>query len=222
MAFETWMNYETPFVIDSRADFAWFSNEDIALTATLATGVNDTHEFALPYPSSVDLFEETIVLYKQDWIMGLEALTDIDATEIVRQFAVECSMLQIEHITTSYQGSFTDAEDESLKSKFAGPFGFGMFSFVKSDAGDISSALINQNVNIMQYMPFGRGLDLISPLYNVIINKAFSVAATAVLAAADNTSVEAVADRIWHRKRNLTSAERSFRNIALRFMLIDT
>lgn len=221
MAFVSWENYETPFAIDSRADFAWMSNEDLAIVDLTAAAA--TNEVALPYPSSVDLFEETIVLYRQDWMLLLESLTDIDDGQIVRQYAVETSMLQIEHALT-YNGQAADAEDESLKSKFAGPFGFGMKRVVKSGtASDLGMIIQLEDVNVFQYMPFARGLDLISPLYNVIYNKAFSIAGTTtVIAPADNDSTEGVADRYWHRKRELTSAERSFRNISLRFQLIDT
>lgn len=222
MAFAKWQSYETPYVIDSRADFAWYSNEDIGFVATLATGTNDTFEYAMPYPSSVDLFEETIVLYKSDFMWLNEALVDIDATEIQRMLDVYASMLQVEFDTTAFQGTAIDAEDEALKTKFAGPMGFGNNKVVKSSATDESGMLENEVTNLMQYMPFSRGIDLITPIYYTLVNKSISISALAVLAPADYSTFEQTAQRIWHRKRNLTSAERSFRNISIRFQLIDT
>ena len=118
-----WANYETPFVLDDRVDFATFSNEDNGFIANLTTATNDTHEFACAYPSSVDLFEETIVWYKSDHMMNHD-LNEIDNAETMAQLNIENSMLQIEHGAT-YRGSLIDGEDESHKSKFAGQFTIG-------------------------------------------------------------------------------------------------
>lgn len=217
-----WQTYETPYIIDRRADFAWMSNEDLGVTITFATGVNDTEEYAFPYPSSIDLFEETTVLYKMDTMLLVEQTTDILATEIVELLNFYSSMLQVEFNAT-FQGTATDAEDEALKTTFAGPMTVGRADFVYTlAAAPAQSVAMPKQIAVAQYMPFSAGIDLITPIYYKLYNNSYSVSNAFVLAAADFANPETFAQRMWHRKRSLTSQERSFRNISIRFQLIDT
>lgn len=217
-----WANYETPFVLPDSVDFATFSNEDNGFIANLVTATNDTYEFASPYPSSVDLFEETIVWYKSDQMYNHD-LNELDNAEIMEQINIENSMLQIEHGLT-YRGSLVDLEDESHKSKFAGQFTIGATQQNMGTAASVAASpfrLAQQSV--MQYSPVRRGIDLITPRYEVYINGSFSVAETTGATAPGTFSkFERVSERIWHRKRRLSSDERSFRMISTRFQIIDT
>lgn len=225
MAFVKWANYEMPFEMNNRADFAWFSNEDLGFIASLVTGTNDTEEYALPFASSIDLFEETTVLYRSDFMLGIEQIASVDDGDIVSALEMYMAMLQVEFATATFQGGFTDVEDEALKTKFAGPFGIGRdIVMVEGASIDQRDGQVGQSiVNVMQYMPFKSGIRLITPPYYTIVNKSWSFAATTgITAPATFSAFEAFAQRVWHRKSSLTPQERDFRNISIRFQLIDT
>lgn len=221
MSEASWVTYETPFVLDDRVDFATFSNEDNGFIASLVAALN-VFEFAGPYPSSVDLFEETIVWYKSDHML-MHFFAEIDNAESMPMLQIDNSMLQIEHAIT-YQGSVVDAEDEVHKSKFAGPMTVGLVQANMGTAASVAASSFSLRAqNVMQYSPVRRGIDLITPRYESYTNASFDIAeATGATSAADFVLHERVSERIWHRKRPLSPGERSFRAISTRFQIIDT
>lgn len=223
-----WANYQEPYQLNNRADFATMSNEDIGFNATLTTATNDTYEYAIPFPSSYDLFEEAMVLYRVDHMFNTE-INDVADGETIAQLEIYSSFLQIEFAAT-FQGAWADAEDEAMKSKLHGPMpAVGQNKVLTSNAGIASDAQTSHMVDmnfiqcLHEYMINDEGYDLFTPYYYTLVNKSVSHAGqTGILAAANFTSFERFMQRLWHKKRRLTTDERSFRMVAARFMHIDT
>lgn len=222
-----WMDYQVPYELDTRADFATFSNEDIGFIASLVTGTNDTYEYAQPFPSSYDLFEDAMVWYRTDHMFGVEG-NDVADGETVSKLDIYSSFLQVEFAVT-FQGSYADSTDEAMKTKLHGPMSVGQRSFLGSTAGASSVAHAayhvdgNQLQNVHEYAINRQGYDIFTPYYYVLVNKSHDWAAqTGITVTASYVAFENFMQRIWHRKRSLTPQERNFRMVAARFMFIDT
>lgn len=218
-----WETYEKPFDLPRGTDFATMSNEDNGFTTALTSGSANTYEFAAPYPSSIDLFDQTVEWFKSDYLY-LKHPNDVDNGEDYEVLGIENSMLQIEH-GAAYNGAGADVEDEAHKSKFAGPFSIGMYNALggSASAGGGGVALQLANKCVMQYSPLREGIDLLTPRYEVYYGLTKDVAeATGALSNSDFDDVENVSERQWVRPRMLTRAEKDYRNISTRFQIIDT
>jgi hypothetical protein len=200
--------------------FVVYSNEDYGWTATLAAGVNDVINFALPYPASMDFFNESFILHAIEFLQCTDQLPT-GSRAILQAYL---SMLKVEFAAT-FRGAATDTEDEALKSKFAGPILFGQLS------GNVQAAAAaeggwrryDNTYNAVYFPPTPEGLDLVTPLYLDFVNQSGSAAvATNIWTDGDNAGFELVMLRCWFTKRRLTQSERDFRAGVLSLMVLES
>lgn len=221
-----WVDYQVPYELDNRADFATFSNEDIGWVATLATGVNDTYEYAQPFPSSYSLFDDAMVWYRTDHMFGVEEY-DVADNETVRILEIYTSFLQVEFAAT-FQGLYADVTDEIMKTKLHGPLpGVGQVMVALSEAAITVAPPVNLETAgiqmVHEYAINRQGYDIFMPYYVTLVNKSHTFETdTGIFATADHNAFESFMQRIWHRKRLLTTDEKNFRMVSARFMHIDT
>ncbi|NHJ86151.1 MAG: hypothetical protein FK734_11865 [Asgard group archaeon] len=203
----------------SNIDFYTLSNEDIGFTASLVTGTNDVINFALPYPATVNLAEETIVVYALEFIYQA---TDGFATSLSNQsLLVFLSMLKKE-FTATFRGNGADSEDEAIKSKFAGNIFFGRVrqNLTAAAAVEGSQREADTIVNALYFPPIP--LDLATPLFIDFVNQSNTIAlATNAITAANFADFERVNIRVWFTKRKLTNEEKSMRQSGRRFQILD-
>ncbi len=190
----------------SDLDFVVVTNEDLGLTATLAQGVNDTFETTIPYPQEWDPDTEVCVLYKmQGWLANAEHWQDDRQNGLLTYL----SYLDRSPAAT-FRGVGTDAEDEWMKSLFAGPMNSGQIAVGPSaTAATESGHLPMQNEMGWEYVP-EIPLSMFFPIYmDIAGNAATYTLVTTDDAAADFAAVETVLHRYFYRIRRMNSAERS-------------
>lgn len=201
-------------------DFYVLSNEDIGLNANLATGVNDVYSFALPYPSSIDLTKETIVVHAIEFIK--QGSHNNKGTTAMQGLLAFLSMLDNEFAAT-FTGNASDSEDENLKAHFARNIYFGDLKINVTAAASVEGTE-RQNDTVVDAIYFPPvPLDLLTPLYIQFVNQSISITlATNAVAGANFTSFELVQIVVWFTRRKLTSAEMNARNMQLRFQRLDS
>jgi len=214
--------YGFPAPLPPDVDFYTLTNEDIGFTTALTTGVNDVYSFALPYPSSIDLFEETIVIHAIEFLFvandSARAVGDLNG------LLAFLSMLDKEFPPT-FNGNLGDTSDEAWKAQFGGPIYFGERERMNTTVASVeANTYRNDYIRNANYFP-PVPLDLLTPLYIQFVNQNTAIdLATSVgtLASFTTGDVERVTLRPWFTKRNLTTSERSARNTAVRFQLLDS
>jgi len=212
--------YGFPRIMPLAVDFVVYSNEDIGFIANLVAGTNDVYAFALPYPATLDLFDETIVVHAIEFMSHIPANTREGVT--VQGLVAHLSMLDRE-FGPSWFGLVSDAEDEAIKAQFAGPMYFGANQINITAVASVEGTQRNQDSTItaVYYPPVP--LDLITPLFIQFTDQSVTITlATNVDVEADFTDFEAVVLRVWFTRRNLTSAEKATRNMAIRFQRLDS
>jgi len=214
------VDYGFPFPLPLASDFVNYSNEDIGFNASLVAATNDVFAFALPYPATLNLFDETIVVYA----IELMVLNTGRMHHGVTMLALEAwfAMLDREFGATWF-GDLSDAEDEAFKAQFGGPvyFGEAKTNITATVAAEGSYREGDTNIIAMYYPPVP--LDLITPLFIQFVNASGTATlATNVVANANFTVFERTALRVWFTKRMLTSSEKATRNMAIRFQRLDS
>lgn len=201
-------------------DFVNYSNEDIGFTLSLTAGTNDVFAFALPYPATLNLFDQTIVVWALEFIFHVPH--NLFNSTTLTAMTVHLAMLDRE-FGVSWFGDLVDAEDEAWKAQFAGPMYVGRNKFnVTATAAAEGSERSGDGVQDVLYIP-PIPLDLITPLFIQLTNASKSVTlATNVVAEANMTQTEQFTIRVWFTKRNLTTAEQATRNMAIRFQRLDS
>ena len=202
-------------------DFYVLSNEDIGFEAILTHGANDVYNFALPYPATVNLSEETIVIYALEFLWNDIVGDSISATQYA--LMVSLSFLDKDYAAT-FEGAAVDAEDEALKSKFASRMIIGEILNNYTATVNISAIehTSDQTAQVIYFPP--TPLDLATPLFVDFVNNT----QTSTLGTGNRTKADFVAAkcekvgiRVWFKKRRLTSTEKAVRNSGMRFMRLD-
>lgn len=202
-------------------DFVTYSNEDLGFTAAYAAGT-DVFQFPLPYPSSMNLWEESMILFCMETI----------AHGLSRPRASLSTLGIIQHLSMlgddfggNWEGILVDAEDETFKAQFAGPDYAGEVGVNLLATANTQSLAVPGDVqqNIKYYPP--EPLDLVTPLYINWTNQSASftlaTVATTNTDAADIT--ERMAIRAWFLKRDYTSMEKAFlQRLPTRFQQLDS
>jgi len=209
-----------PAPLPFSVDFVVYSNEDIGMTAALAVGVNDVFAFAMPYPASMDLMTQSMVVWAMEFVVQKNSYDG--GTGNVEALNAFLSMLDREFAAT-FIGVGVDAEDENIKAQFARNIYFG-----GNTAQEVATASVeggtrvnDAQIDALYFPPVP--LDLITPLYIQLVNQSSNeTLATNVVAAANFTTFERVNIIPWFTIRNLSPAELAFRNVQLRFQRLDS
>jgi len=201
-------------------DFVLYSNEDIGFIATLTAGTNDVFAFALPYPATLDLFDETIMVHALE--MGMQQFHGMIGSTGGAALVAHLAMLDRE-FGASWFGNLSDADDEALKAQFAGPIVFGTRGINITAVASVEGTYrpTDQTTDAIYFPPVP--LDLVTPLFIQFTgqNRVVTLATNAT-AEADYTDFESVYVRVWFTRRGLTSEERQGRNMSIRFQRLDS
>jgi len=211
--------YGFPRILPPNVDFVTFSNEDIGFIATLATGTNDVYAFAMPYPASMDLMEESMVIWANEYLhQALNASVDDEQAWL----EVHLSMLDREY-PVNFRGALGDSTDEDFKAQFASGIHIGRRFYHPTDSALAGPQQWDQEVmqSAIYFPPVP--LDLITPLYHQFINQGITIdPATGDDTAANFSTFENVAVRAWFTMRRLTALEISTRSQQIRFQRLDS
>jgi len=211
--------YGFPAVMPLDIDFVNYSNEDIGFTASLTTAAS-VHAFAIPFPASLDLFDETYIIH------SLEALqvqgNGIRVGTTGHGLSLFLSMLD-EEFSATFIGTLADTDDAEFKAQFAGPmyFGTSLLSIAGATSVEGNQRAMDTNVIAHYFPPIP--IDCLTPCFAQFVKNSQAVTlATNAVAVADYTIFEQVALRVWFTIRNLTAAEKSSRNMSVRFQRLDS
>lgn len=195
-------------IMDTRAVPLTYSNENQGLTANLTDGTQNIFQFAMPIPGSIDKFRETIVIKKCDF-MFLDDPGTLDGSPQI--LSVHASMLARDFAAT-YQGILVDAQDETQKAQYDGPYPFGELNPGTprtSNTANGSETMVS-GTNVRWTGP--RDIDLSIPAYFTYVNSTKAVTAvTGARADADFTATEKVVVRPWVTFRKLSRMEKAAR-----------
>lgn len=212
--------YGFPALMPLDVDFVNYTNEDIGFNASLVAGTNDVISIALPYPATLDLFDETIVVHCIEHIIQ-------QASILVAGTSASGLMAHYSYLDrqfgASWFGVLSDADDEAMKAQFAGPMYFGVKGFNVTATSSVEGNYRQMDSNVIaKYFP-PVPLDLITPLFIQFTGQSNSVTlATNAVAEASFTLFERVVTRVWFNRRNLTPSERQSRNMSIRFQRLDS
>lgn len=202
-------------------DFVTYSNEDLGRTAAYSAG-NDVQQVPMPYPSSMNLWEETFILFAIEFIHhnNDQAKTSL----IFAGETVHLSMLG-DDFGDNWASVLVDAEDETWKAQFAGPFYVGELWRSLTATASVEGIQRRQDVNqsVLYYPP--EPLDLVTPLYINYTNASTNhTLATNVVSQDDDANfTEQVTVRAWFLKRDYTPQEKAFLNrLPTRFQQLDS
>jgi len=191
----------------SNADHVWVVNEDLGLNANLVTGVNDTFETTLPYPSEWDPDSEVMMVYEVDHTIQSQDRSKDDA--FLNWLGIQYSMVD-RSADALYRGDLTDIRDEWMKSLFTSPMHFGTSEghLTGVAATEVTRLLLDVNRHAV-FHPKLR-LPTFFPIFLEIWNQASLFAtATGVDTNTDFAAFEAVALHYWYTIRQMTSRERA-------------
>jgi len=202
-------------------DFVTYSNEDLGFITPYSGGV-DVFQFPLPYPSSMNLWEESLILFCMESIFHAQSRSQAALT--VTGMIQHLSMLG-DDFGPNWEGALADAEDETFKAQFAGPDYFGQVSQNLLATANISVTELKQDINqnIKYYPP--EPLDLVTPLYINWTNASgnFTLATGASTHDDDAAPNDSVAIRVWFLKRDYTPMEKAFlQRLPTRFQQLDS
>lgn len=206
--------------IPNEADFYVLSNEDIGFIASLVVGTNESFTFPIPYPASMDLMNETMIIHAIEFIFA-RAQENEGGGGIFNLNA----FLEYLDFEFDADSSFDDGDDddEIFKAMFAGPINFGMLAGAPTASASVEVrntwADLNRHAKYIHFAP----LDCLYPLRVTFVNNSYTEAlASGARTAANFTQFEYVYLRIWFTKRNLTAAEKAARGISMRYMQLDS
>lgn len=215
-----WKHEGFPGPMPGLSDFYHLTNEQIGLTATLASGVNDVYQFALPFPSSINLHTQTMIIWAIDFMfLDVNAAKDDGA----QWLGFYVSMLK-KSFAVTFRGLASDAEDDNLKAQLDGPYEFGHKLYHATDGSLASPWQYDMDVNqLVRWFPVVP-LRLLTPLYITLFNQTVTVdPVTGDETAADFSQVESVAIKPWFTLSNLTPLEMSQRmSPTVRFQRLDS
>lgn len=212
--------YGFPRELPPDVDFYVLSNEDVGFETALTTGSNDVYQFAMPYPSSMEIDDETIIVHAIEFMLHAEHKAKGGGG--VQNLLVYLSMLDID-FTATFRGGLGDTDDEAMKSKFAGPMFIGESHLNVTAVASVEGTqrFFDNVISALYYPPVP--LDLLTPLYVDLVNSAVSVTlATNAAAAANFTDVDKFTMKVWFTIRKLTKAEKDARSVQLRFQRLDS
>lgn len=184
-----------------------YSNENIGFTANLVTGTNDVFQFAMPLPGSIDKFRETMVIHACDYLF----LNEIGNPGLgPNSLQVTMSMLA-KDFDGAFRGTGVDAEDETMKSQFDGPYNFGALEHILVTTAATEPGRVQDNTVNLRWIP-PRPIDLSIPFYNNFINTSKLITLiTSAAADASFTQFEKIMVRPWVTFRRLSRMERRAR-----------
>ncbi len=214
--------YGFPAPLPFGIDFVVYSNEDLGRTAAFAAGL-DTFNLALPYPSSMNLWEETMMLFCIEFCRHSNTLLAPRLTEAGGEI-IHLSMLD-DDFGANWGGILLDAEDETLKAKFAGPMYYGertrvMVTTAQTDGGYAPF----DHLQICKYFP-PEPLDLVTPLFINWTNAmgTYVLVTNAVVLDDDADITETIFARVWFIKRDYSRLELAFlQRLPTRFQQLDS
>lgn len=202
-------------------DFVTYSNEDLGFIAAFAAG-SDVYQFPLPYPSSMNLWEESMILFCMESFFhtvarSIGTLTPAGITQ-------HLSMLG-DDFGVNWDGLLNDAEDETFKAQFAGPdyFGEDWVNLLASANTQSMNLRMGANVTCKYFPP--EPLDLVTPLYVNWTNASatFTLATANSVLDDDANATEETAVRVWFLIREYTQAEKAWLNrLPTRFQQLDS
>lgn len=210
-------NYGAPRQLDSSVDFAVYTNEQYGFVANIAA---DGHfAYATPFPSGVDLQNQTIQLQRLD--KGIHSFE----TNAMQALATYLSMLDEEF--ADFPGLvLLDANDEEFRAQFDGPITYGWFNHIQNQTGaEGYRNVVDMDKNkLTHYYPAIKQLDLLTPLYQQEVNITLANSTTPGGAPVATTFVEqeSTFQRLWFDVRNLTSAEKNMRGNQLQWMRLNS
>lgn len=210
-----------PWRMPPNVDFYTLSNEDVGLIASLVTGTNDTYVYAHPLPASLDIYNETIIIWKMEFF-GQGLFGQLSTGTTTRGVSIVASYLDRPFAAT-FRGDLADAADEAWKSKFAGPMytGQALTNITATASVEGNQRRIDNNQNIVWHPP--RPLDLSVPLYFELFNGSQTVTlATNAVADSNYDVFERYSVRTWFTTRRLTQAEKNARANGTRWMILDS
>lgn len=214
--------YGFPAQLPPDVDFVTYSNEDLGFTAAFAAGA-DVARFALPYPSSMNLWEETMIVHCIEFIKH-DRNGPINGATLLGGLTAHLSMLD-EQFGDNWGGDLTDTDDEAFKAQFAGPIYFGNnwvnVTAVASVEG--SARPVDTNTTAQYFPPVP--LNLITPLYVQLTNTMFNITlATNVVGIDDDANCsEQTALRVWFTPRPLSAMEQLWlQQLPTRFQQLDS
>ncbi len=203
-------------------DFVTYSNEDLGVEAAYAAGA-DVKRIALPYPSSMNLWRETMIVFAIEFIEHAQANPTNGVTALGGQVA-HLSMLD-KRFGDNWDGVLADAEDEAWKAQFAGPIWFGKHSALVTAVGNLPVIVpkLDANKTALYFPPVP--LDIVTPLFIQLTNQAVNItlAEGSVTRDDDANPSERTTIRVWFIKRDFTSLELAFlQRLPTRFQQLDS
>jgi len=203
-------------------DFVTYSNEDIGFDGTPFAAGTDVFQFALPYPSSMNLWRESLILFAMETIYHSQSRPQ--ATLTTTGMIQHLSMLG-DDFGANWEGVLLDAEDETFKAQFAGPDYVGVKEYSLLATANIVAVpqTADRIQNIKYYPP--EPLDLVTPLYVNWTNAGANLTLATGAASHDDDAdpTEQMAVRVWFLKRDYTAAEKAFLNrLPTRFQQLDS
>lgn len=215
------LNHGAPRQLDSSVDFAVYTNEQFGFTSLIAA---DGHfAYATPFPSGIDLQNQTIQLQRLD--KGQHQYEP--NTRQMQALTTYLSMLDEEY-GDFVGGELLDANDEEFRAQFDGQITYGWmyntFQQAGADASDYMNAVHADFNTLIHFYPAIKQLDLLTPLYQQEVNISFAVSAAPGThpAAVNFAAQESVYQRLWYDVRNLTSTEKNMRGNQLQWMRLNS
>ncbi len=212
------VGYPESHKVPATADFYVLSNEDIGFIADLVVGTSDTYSFALPYPSYIELDEDTMVVHAIEFMHN--QANRCKTTLVPEGLLVYLSFLDKE-FPGNFVGVLSDGTDEEMKAQGWGPFYFGDYKYTSVSTAALEGDRNNEEALLhIQFRPH-QGLDCFTPLYIQFVNQAATITLTSsAVAAKDFTKWEGVTLRVWFTERKLTASEKDMRK-AFKYLIMD-
>lgn len=209
-----------PRVLPPNIMFVYYTNENFGFTANLVIGTNETEAFALPLPATINIFIQTVVWHKIQFLMNFRENSNSEITPQVLK--VHLSYLDRE-FAVDFNGAGADIEDGNLKAQFDGPFSFGEVKpTVVITARESTNRQYHHAVENLTYTP-PVPLDGSHPLYIQFTNQSCTITAgTAAAAELTFSATEQTGIRGWFTVRNLSPSEMQARNTAMRFQRLSS
>jgi len=211
------VHYGTPLPHPGNADFITFTNEQFGLNANLTAAAN-VLAFALPYPSSMDLASQSLILWSLEFLFITRAADDAQNTHPMLQAYVGVADRRF---GATFGGDLTDVDDEAMKAQMEGPMNFGMQGNHSITTAAIDGVRMNDRSTAAIFNP-KFPLDLFFPLRVQLVNNANTwTLLTSDGTPADFTSIDQVMLRMWYTTRQLSPQEMGFRGAAARLARIE-
>ncbi len=214
--------YGFPAPMPFGIDFVTYSNEDLGVTTAYSGGV-DSFQIAMPYPSSMNLWEETMMVFAMEFIQHQSGFAKTGTAELGGN-TIHLSMLD-DTFGGNWGGNMTDADDEAWKSKFAGPMYAGMVGANITATAAVEGVYRPFDTQVIaKYYP-PEPLDLVTPLFITYTNtfNNITLATNATVQDDDADETENTTLRVWFLKRDYSRIELQFlQRLPTRFQQLDS